>query len=51
MKLYDYFEDAGAVYLVLEYAELGELHHYLKSVLRRPLTEEESTLDMPMMTN
>lgn len=41
LELYTFFEDANYVYLVLELAQNGELHRYLKDN-RRVLTESET---------
>ena len=40
MQLYNYFEDANYVYLVLEMCQNGELNRYLKTTRKR-LTEAE----------
>ncbi|KAI8916100.1 kinase-like domain-containing protein, partial [Gorgonomyces haynaldii] len=40
LELYNYFEDAEYVYLVMELCENGELYKYLKQ--RDPLTEQET---------
>lgn len=34
LELYTWFEDANFVYLVLELAQMGELHRYLKESQR-----------------
>ena len=40
LELYNYFEDANYVYLILEICHKGELSRYLRTCGRR-LTEEE----------
>ena len=40
LELYNYFEDANYVYLVLEMGHNGELNRYLKTTQKR-LTEPE----------
>lgn len=40
LQLYNYFEDANYVYLVLEMCQNGELNRYLKTTRKR-LTEAE----------
>lgn len=40
LELYNYFEDANYVYLVLEMGHNGELNRYLKTTQKR-LTESE----------
>lgn len=40
LELYNYFEDANYVYLVLEMCRIGELNRYLRTTKKR-LTEEE----------
>ena len=40
--MYDAFEDANFMYLVLEYCSNGDLHHFLKK-RGKPLPEQEGT--------
>ncbi|KAF6214436.1 hypothetical protein GE061_009179 [Apolygus lucorum] len=41
LKLYGYFHDASRVYLILEYAKMGELYKYLQSHEDKKLPEPE----------
>ena len=42
LQMYDAFEDANFMYLVLEYCSNGDLHHFLKK-RGKPLPEQEGT--------
>ena len=45
LELYNYFEDANYVYLVVEMCHNGELNRYLKSTMTR-LKENEGELEL-----
>ena len=45
LELYNYFEDANYVYLVVEMCHNGELNRYLKST-RTGLKEDEGELQL-----
>lgn len=50
IELYKFFEDSEYVYLVLELAQMGELHRYLRES-QRAMTEEETASIMTQVVN
>ena len=43
IKLYNHFEDEISIYLVLEFAEEGQLYHKLQSSIDRKFSEETAS--------